>query len=62
VQHTGDAAKRQPGGAECHDLAILGGLIPPDDVNRVACGVYVIERAIQVFKGRPQFSQGAWGA
>jgi hypothetical protein len=54
VQHTGDAAKRQPGGAKCHDLAIRGGLIPPDDVNRVARGVHVIERAIEVFKGRSQ--------
>jgi hypothetical protein len=28
-------------------------------VNRVACGVYVIEGAIQIFKGRSQLGQGA---
>jgi hypothetical protein len=59
VQHTGDASKRQPRRTECYDLAIRSGLVPSDDVNRVARGVHVIERAIQIFKGRSQFSQGA---
>ena len=48
LEHAGDTAERQRGGAEADDLAVVRRRVAPDDVNRIGGGVYVIERPVEI--------------
>jgi len=52
VQDARDAAKRERRSAEPDDLAVLRRRVAPDDVNRIGCGVDVIERAVKIVEAR----------
>jgi hypothetical protein len=49
ARHT---AKRERRRAEPDDLAVLRRRVSPDDVNRIGCGVDVIERAVKIVEAR----------
>ena len=54
LQHAGDSAEREAGGAEADDLPILRVAVAADDVDRIGRRIRVIERAIETLERRAQ--------
>jgi hypothetical protein len=54
LQHAGDAAERQGRGAEADDLAILGPVEAPHDLDRIGGRIRIVEIGIQLVERRAQ--------
>src|SRR5688572_10643937 len=54
VQHAGDPAKREAGGAEADDFPILGSAIAANEVDSIGGRIRVIERAVETLEPHTQ--------
>jgi hypothetical protein len=54
VQYARNAAERERCGAEPDDLSVLRRRIAPDDMDRIGCGVDVIECPVEIVETRRQ--------
>jgi penicillin amidase len=51
LQHARHAAERERGGTEPDDLTVVWPLVTPDNLNRVGCGIRVIEVRVKTIEG-----------